>query len=581
MLLRTLIAAAAVAASALPSTAQSASPVTYSISPVMNGDSLAALAVEIRLAGDADGETRLQLPREWAGVDSLWRNLDDVRVEGASVRMDGAEARILAHRPGAALTIRYRVRSAYTGDPAFEYQQALPIILPGWFFFHGEGVFATVEGRDESPGRFSWRGFPAGWKVASDLDHLERLRPGTVNDVVESVAIGAPDLALIEREVDGAPLRIAIRGAWDFTPGAFADAVEAVVRAENAFWGDEAQPFLVPMAPLGGPGGGLSYIGAGRDDAFSVASTTGFPLKEATHFLAHEYMHSWIGRRVGGASAESEGLVFWLTEGFTDFYAGRTLVRAGLWTPAELVADLNRVLLRNAISPVRSAPNTVIAERFWTDPDVGKLPYERGFLLAYLLDHRIRQHTGGRANLDDVMRAQRALATRNDQAGTRVDAGALFPRAAREAVGLDLAPELARHVERGEPVTLPADLFGACARVETVSQPTFDRGFDIAATNAADGVVAGVDSLLPAYAAGLRNGMQLVRREGGSIGDSGVEITYVVQDGGAERRIRYRPEGRARITFQRAVLTPEAATERCARLMGGRGDAPAEPRPRP
>lgn len=566
---RRFFVAAAGALFAGTASAQEGSPVTYTVAPVMEGAALRALAVEIRFAGDADGETRLALPGNWAGSDSLWRQVEEPRVDGAaSVREDGGEGRIITHAPGAALAVRYRVRSAYSEEPGLGYQKALPLVLPGWFFFHGEGVFASPEGRENAPARFAWSGFPANWQIASDLDHLAGPRPGTVADVVESVAIGAPDLAVVRRDVGGAPVRVAVRGAWDFAPEAFADAVAAVVRAENALWGDAARPFVVALAPLGDARPRLSYTGTARGDAFSVASTTGFPLADASRFLAHEYMHSWIGGEIGGPPADAAS-AFWLTEGFTDFYAGRALLRAGLWTPADFAAELNRVLLRNATSPARTLPNSAIGERFWTDQNVNQLPYDRGHLLALLLDHRIRMETEGRSDMDDLMRAQREYALRDAQAGTRVDAAALFPTVARESLGMDFAAELARHVERGEPVLLPADLFGGCARVETVTQPDFHRGFDLAATEAAGMRITGLDPTSPAHAAGLRDGMRIIRRESGVIGDAGVEIAYRVDDAGTERLIRYLPEGKGRITLQRLILTPEGSSDRCARLMSG------------
>jgi predicted metalloprotease with PDZ domain len=569
MILKVLAVAAALAAISGSVSAQDGAPISYTVAPVMEGAALRGLAIEIRFAGDADGETRLGLPGNWAGTDSLWRQVEDLRVEGAaSVREDGGEARIITHAPGAALAVRYRVRSAYSEEPKLGYQKALPLVLPGWFFFHGEGVFAAPDGRENAPARFAWSGFPAEWKIASDLDHLAAARPGTVTDVVESVAIGAPDLAVVRRDVGGAPVRVAVRGVWDFTPEAFADAVAAVVLAENALWGDAGRPFVVTLAPLGDARPRFSYSGTARADAFSVASTTGFSLADGSRLLAHEYMHTWIGGEIGGPPAEA-ATAFWLTEGWTDFYAGRALLRGGLWTPAEFATELNRVLLRNATSPARAAPNSAIVERFWTDQDVNQLPYDRGHLLALLLDHRIRAHTGGRADMDDVLVAQRALARRNAQAGAPVDAAALFPLVLRQELGMDIAAELTRHVERGEPVLLPADLFGTCATVETVTQPDFHRGFDLAATEAAGMRITGLDPASPAYAAGLRDGMRIIRREAGTPGDASVEIVYRVDDAGTERLIRYKPEGKGRITLQRFVLAPEASSERCVRLMSG------------
>ena len=570
MLARTLgcLAISAMFAGALP--AQSADSIHYFVAPVMNGRALAGLAVEIRFAGDADGETRLQLPETWAGSDSLWRQIDSVRVQGgASVREDGPGARLIAHAPGAPLVVRYRVASAYAGDPAFAYGKARPIILPGWFFFHGEGVFAVPEGRGEAPASFAWRDVPAGWTIASDLDHLRGTRAGTVADISESAAIGAPDLAILERPVGGAPLRIATRGSWRFPVDSLADAVAAIVDAENRFWGDAGRPFLVPVAPLGGTGDSYSISGTGRSDGFSIAATSTFSLAQAAHLLAHEYMHTWNARELGGLAETDQALGYWFSEGFTDFFAARILLRAGLWTPAEYVAKLDTVLMRYATSAARTAPNAQLAERFWSDRAYEQMPYYRGHLFAILLDDRIRRATAGRADLDDVMQAQRAATRPGERQAGHADAARLFPSVLRERFGIDVSDDIARHVDRGEPVLLPADLYGPCATVQTITQPEFHRGFDLAATEAAGGVVTGLDPAGPAFAAGMRDGMRIIRREAGSPGDSSVEYVYRVDDGGTERLIRYLPAGRGTITFQRVVLSPDASSTQCVARMGG------------
>lgn len=538
--------------------------VRYTIAPVMADRALTGLVVEIQFTGDPDGETRLDLLGEWAGSDELWRQLSDVEVEGArAVREDGPASRIIAHEPGAPLTVRYRVRSAYAADPGFDYEKARPLILPGRFFFHGEGVFATLDGRQSAPAQFAWKDFPADWKLASDLDHLSGVRPGTVEDVVESVAIGGPDLHVLQRDVDGAPLRFAIGGDWSFRPEALADVVERIVRAQNDLWGAPARPFLVSLAPLGGVGPGYSQHGTGRADAFSVASTPAFELADAKRLLAHEYLHTWFPLELGGDLEPDEPLGYWFGEGFTDFYAAHVLLRAGLWSLSEYVDELNRTLHRYGTSPARNATAADVLQRFWTDEAVQKSPYDRGHLLAHLLAYRVRQASGGRTGLHDVLRLQLARARRNAAEGRRVPAATLFPALLREAAGLDVTPDLARHVEGGQTIVLPTDLFGDCFTVTTITQPEFHRGFDPEATERAGGILTGVDPGSPAYAAGMRNGMRLIRREAGTTGDSSVEIAYRVKDGDSERVIRYMPEGKAQVTFQRVIPAPEMEAQAC------------------
>ena len=553
----TLVATLAAPGGAAPAV-QNDDTVRYSVAPVLAEKGLAGLAVEIHFAGDADGETELFLPRQWAGSDELWRHLADLEVQGArDVREEGPAVRRIAHSPGAPLMVRYRVQSAYDTEPGFDYEKARPLILPGWFFFHGEGVFATPGGRQSAPARFAWKSFPAEWKLASDLDHLAGARPGTVQDVVESVAIGGPDLHVLHREIDGASLRFAMRGAWSFSPEAFADAVEKIIRAENDLWESPARPFFIPVAPLGGEGPGYSRFGTGRSDAFSVASTPAFELADAKSFLAHEYLHTWIPQELGGAPEEDEASSYWLGEGFTDFFAAHVLLRAGLWSLSESVADLNRTLLRYGTSPARNATAADVLRHFWTDPAVQKLPYDQGHLLAHVLEYRIRRASAGRTGLREVLLAQRARAQRDAREGRSLPAAALFPAVLREVTGLDVTPDLAQHIRDGQPVMLPPDLLGGCFQVTTVTQPEFDRGFDPAATERAGGVLTGVRPESPAYAAGMRDGMRIIRREAGTVGDSSVEIVYRVKDGEAEREIRDLPQGVAQVTFQRVVPTPE------------------------
>lgn len=544
--------------------------VDYRVTPVMEDGALRRLAVEIRFRGEADGVTRLELPSHWAGSKELWKHLSEVRVEGAAeVTEDGPEARAIRHAPGAPLVVRYLVNSAYADDPPGDYEKARPTIRPSWFYAHGEGVFAYPSGAYEAPARFAWIGIPSGWRIASDLDHLAAARPGRVSDVHESIMIGAPDLTVVEREVAGAPFRLAMLGRWSFTPEVFAERVARIMAAENAFWGDPGRPFFVAVSPLQGSG---SLNGTGRTDAFAVSGTTNFSLDELSHFLGHEYMHTWIDRELGRAPETNEATEYWLREGFTDFYAARILLRSGVWSLEDFVRDQNEMLTRHAGSPVRTLPNAELAARFWSDSDVDQLPYDRGRMFAAMLDHRLRSRPESRTSLDAVLHAQRKQAAADASAGLRRTPGALFPVVMRETTGMDIGDLLARYIERGEPIPLPPALYESCATINPVLQSDFHRGFEIEATQKADGVITGVRADGPAHAAGMRDGMKLVRRELSTVNDPAVEIGYRVTDSGTERLIRYLPAGRERIQVQRVVLAAgldNARRAACARSMSG------------
>jgi len=460
-----------VLAAAADAQAQSSrEPVRYRLTPVMKAAALSHMVVEVRFRGDADGETRFRLPEKWAGSDNLRSALSNFRVTGAKWSED-TTGLILRHRPRAPLTVRYRVNTAHRTDPDLKYEKARPVIRPGWFLLTGEGVFGVPEIPSPAAAAFSWGPLPKGWKVASDLDHLARERPGTVDDVVESVSIGGRDLTVVERRLGGKRIRIAGRGNWPFALSEFSRRMLRIIEAQNRYWRDPGRPFLVVVAPLsGGTATSWSVHGTGRTDAFALASTTNQPLKDLVQLLSHESMHSWIGREIGGPLPKDEALGYWLSEGFDDYLSGRILLHTGDWTINDYVDYLNRVLRRYARSSARNVANREIPEKFWSDSAVGQIPYDRGHLFALLIDGELRRRSGGKVTLDDILLAQQARAQADRERGTVTPAALLFPITVREQAGLDISALLDRYIERGETIILPEDLFGPCARIETRSQ---------------------------------------------------------------------------------------------------------------
>ncbi|MEA3064126.1 MAG: hypothetical protein QOJ27_561 [Sphingomonadales bacterium] len=539
-------------------------PISYKMTPVLQRDGSRALDMEMRLPGDEDGETELFLPSVWAGSSELWRYATKLRIGGANSLGGSYDHPVVRHRPGARLKVRYRIVSAYAGDPGFAYEKARPLVRPDWFFVHGESVFAR-SGDDARPARFKWGKLPKGWTVASDLDHLGG-KPTTLANLIDVVAIGGAHLRIVRRDLGGAPLRVAVLGQWNFTPDELADTVAPIVAAEDSFWGDRSTPFLVAMAPLGDLPSGLSYTGTGRADAFSIASTSAFELKQAVRFLAHEYMHGWVPIALGAMPEEDEAKDYWFSEGFDDYLAAKVLLRAGLWSLSDWAADTNETLLRYGTSPAKTIKADEIAARFWTDQAVQQVSYDRGHLLAAKLDAEIAARSAGRQSLESVLRAQRKAAENSTELAT-----ALFRKALKEQTGIDIDTDLERYARRGEPLLLPADLFGDCARLVAARRREFDRGYDAAATREAGGIITGVVPDGPAFASGLRDGMRLIRREAGKVGDSTVEMAYLVSDEAGERVIRFLPEGKAEFEVQRLEVTAAGAEQeaRCRARLGG------------
>lgn len=554
-----------IVATVLAMASAKAESIGYTVSPEIENGVLKALAVEMVLPGEADGETEIELPDTWGGKSELWRGISEFRVSGRGLSVTAGATpsfKLVRHAPGATLTVRYRVKQFWAGEPQADgSNEYRPVIRPGYFHVIGWTVFARPRWSLATPVTVSFSGVPKGWRFASNLE--QRTRAPSLAHALESVAVGGDF-----RVLKAGQLRVAIRGAWGFSDESFIKRLEPIIASHHRFWGDAPAPFLVSVLPLHATPGQMSVGGTALDDAFAFFATSNVQDQQLTRILAHEHLHGWIPRRVGMMPQDNDTTEYWFSEGFTEFYTYRLLARDGLWPIADVEKAFNDVLRAYAFSPARNALNVQLAEKFWSDRAFGDLPYQRGFLFAALADNKVRRASKGKYDLDDVMQAMKRAAT--------VPEGALPPPirqvfvATMASFGVDAANDIERYIEKGQSVVLPSDVWAACGVVEASDVAEFDRGFDGNRTMAKGNVVTGVDPGGPAYAAGLRDGMLLLRLELSDGGDSRVPLTYRVSVEGKVREISYLPSGKRRVSLQELKVSG-AAGDACAARLGGTG----------
>lgn len=540
-------------------------PIAYVLTPEFGKDGLVGLNVSVRFRVDASGNAVLGWRDSWGGERRLWQWSRDLRVEGATHEATGDGRWRIAAKPDSVVTARYRIISAHADDPTVGVsEQPHPVIRPDWFYGIGYTLFARPEGSDALPATFAWKGAPAGFAFASDLEHLGRQgAQGTVADVLESVSIGGHDLRLFPSSGDDG-VRVATIGRYAFEPQALDALARDIIGSQRDFWdADRGSPFLVTAIPLISRPGQMSYGGTGLGDAFALWIDQGASLDRMRWLLAHEYLHGWIPGRLGKAAAnrDEHASQLWFSEGFTDYYARALLVRDGQIPPAEFVGQWNDVLRAYTMSPARNLSGGEAARDFWASPSAQQLAYQRGALLAARWHAQLRDSSRGEAGLDDVLHAQIADA-RNDMS----DPVTLLIASLR-ARGVDIAADIDRHIARGDTIRLAPNDFGRCAIVTTERMPVFARGFDADRTAAADNRVTGVDPASPAYAAGLRDGMQILGLSEGETGNPLVHYALDIDDRGTKRTIRYLPQSSDRIDVQQVRLTRDDPD--CARSLGG------------
>lgn len=483
--------------------------VDYRLSVAPEDSGPPAVSVEVRLRGDADGETRIVLPHA---------ALSGLAVSGASTSAPDTGLTVLRHRPGARLTLRYRLRSEGPGPN----QLAMP----------GAVVFAVPEGRPDEPVTLRWARVPKGWRALSDLDSGATARAPKITDLATAVVMAGSNLQITERMMPGGTLQVAAFGnAGD--AARLAELAAPLVSAQRAFWLDAPGAFLVAA--------GFKVTAENGQNLMLPADI--LSRSDPSDLMAQTLTRSWIPQRLGAPAASASGIM----DGLAGFYADRIRLRAGLLPHNAAVSTL-------AMADTRGHAGS------------------RGAILVLKWDEDIRRKSAGKLNLDDVVLRMRDHYQRFSP-GQGPDVITGLVSAAWVTAGIDLRPDIARYAAGGAVIPLPETMFDGCLDARVTVSPGFDAGFDAAGSFTAK-AVRGVRRGGPAWNGGLRNGMAL-DSWAFSAGDMTREIVLAVRPTGKRARlrtIRFWPYGDVDVEtrkLQMAVGLSETATTACARKIGG------------
>ena len=517
------------------------------------------VSVTFVIHGLVSGETRFALD-DWGGVEDVENNIHGLSATDAeshplTVVYDAGSAGhgpvwTVHHAPGALVVVKYAL-VAIPHDTSRGSAKYHRVILEPTFF-HAIGNTSLVDVRDRPDKAplhiaFHWRGFAeAGWKVATSFGVEQDFVTTATLEAFRHAIFVAGELHILRRDIGPthSPLWVAIAGNdWTFTGDAFASLAASVVEAQRSFFHDYDWPsFLISVIPVGPPATDKSFTmsGTGLTHSFATFLSPHSAIKETQDgtgipwLLSHELFHMWNGERY--ALAEPEPLGYWFSEGFTNFYARRLLFRAGLFSESAAVKNINETLVRYTLSPVRSAPATRIAADFWKDSSVHDLAYQRGDVVAMLVDKEIRKVSGGARSLDDMMRD--LLAAPRDPRPT-VSSETLLATIA-SYTSEEFAERMRKVVTLGDAADMDVKGFAPCLQGKIVRIGPYELGFKDSSKETHR--VAGVSPGSSAYRAGLRDGQRLV---GWSItaGDPLRTVELTIEEGGVKRKIEYLPQG--------------------------------------
>ncbi|MFO0829529.1 MAG: hypothetical protein U0572_15430 [Phycisphaerales bacterium] len=547
------------AATALPAPTD----VDYALSPAGGADAN-EIAVTLRCVADPDGRTEFELEREWGGHRNDGSDVSNLAVADASgraleVRRDQPWSWSVAAPEGTPLVARYAIRRTPPrgeGSKGNDYRTRLDDRL-----FQCIGHLALLaprhlSGSDARDFGITLKGFAdAGWDVTSSWGPGEgtfaRRLPSS--EFMHSMILAAkPGAARLHRRAIGdRQIGFAIVGDdWGFTDDQFIALATKIVTLERDFFRDHSDPwFLVTATPEGGRAspGAFSLGGTGLLNCFALYCNAGLSLDAGSPYadelavlLAHEYFHTWNGTKMQpsdgeGADEEAGYGAMWFSEGFTNYFARKILHRAGVIDDATFARKLSEALGGYDANPFRSAPNDKIREQFWTDRDVGQLPYQRGDLVALAIDERMTAASNGARTLDDLMR-ELVDATRAKPTITNAQ---LLERITAE-VGPEFAAQLRAAIFDGADVPIPERVTRPELRLSTQTMRTFDPGLEIDASHES-GTVKGVRDGTEAYRAGLRNGQKLVSATivPGADQRTAPKAVIEIEIDGATKRVEY------------------------------------------
>jgi predicted metalloprotease with PDZ domain len=312
-------------------------------------------------------------------------------------------------------------------------------------FFNGSSVFLRVAGHDHLPQVVEIVRPPLpgcdSWRVATALPELAAPRYGfgtyiaTDYDELIDHPVEIGNFELASFDAHGVPHDIVISGR---VPNLDLERLTADLKAlcetQIAFFEPDSrrapmERYVFLTLAVGDGYGGLEH----RASTALICSRNDLPAKSASPgdmsdgyrtFLglcSHEYFHTWNVKRIKPAAfvpyalqVESYTSLLWLFEGFTSYYDDLMLVRSGLIDEPAYLKLLGKTIdkvLRGSGRHKQSVAESSFDA--WTKyyrqdenaPNAIVSYYTKGALVALALDLTIRDKTGGKKSLDDVMLA--------------------------------------------------------------------------------------------------------------------------------------------------------------------------------
>jgi predicted metalloprotease with PDZ domain len=372
--------------------------------------------VDVTLEAEVEGPVDLVLPAWTPGsykIRDFAQHIHEFRATHPHRKVDKNTWRVTC--PAGRLHARWRaygheltVRTTHVDD---EHAAILP-----------SNLLMYVDGRKDEPCRLEVRA-PVGWRVACALDPAGPGRFRAPNyDVLADAPVECGKFEEFTFRVKGKPHRFVWHGDSNLDFARLRRDVPKIVAAEiDAMRVVPYDRYLFILHFTDdGKGGGLEHL---NSTSLAGGRWSFRPEEKYTRFLSlvsHEFFHLWNVKRIRPAALgpfeygrETYTSLLWAMEGVTSYYDAHFLRRAKLVGVEQYLKKISGDIERLQETPGRRVQSLAESSfdawiKYYNpgehSPNATVSYYEKGSLVALLLDLEIRRRSKARRSLDDVLR---------------------------------------------------------------------------------------------------------------------------------------------------------------------------------
>lgn len=341
------------------------------------------------------------------------------------------------------------------------------LVNPTYAILNGINFFFYVKNHTlDIPETVTYK-LPSGWSIATGLTPTSD--PATFTAENYDVLVDCPTL-VGEFDVVTLPLR-GVPHRWAVAPKGIVASADLQKRAADDLKVIDAHTTMFGEIPykhyltinvfadrnIGGLEHLNSYLGILRKESAAVENLTGL-----SGLTSHEFFHAFNVKRIRPAEMwpyryyeRNYTPLLWVSEGVTDYYTDRGMLRAGLINQefylqrrAGLLAFVQSVEAAKYISVEESSIETWLGGIGGGGRPFAVDYYSRGDAIGLLLDLSIRHDTNGASTLDDVLRALYTNYYKKQRGFTTDDLKATIKRITKK----DYQPFFEKYVSGTEPL---------------------------------------------------------------------------------------------------------------------------------